>query len=325
MTVSFAQSYQFSKITTLDATEPKKVDSVYQTLPNVAHLLDYLASESSRGYVDALFADKADDWLFAKYNSLISQSDNALSGVISSCQTSVQLFDLDDDIRQIVSSDSIGNFAQLRKEPTTLYLISSTVKMEYYAPLMSLFLEQYFESFFAELPTDEEYDVYFQLDEAPVLKLDNLDTICANVRKHRGNICCVGQDPYSQFARIYGNDARDSILANLKTKVYFSTTLEQAKRLEQIMGSFEFQDDYNESKRTVRSLMTVDEILTIPENKLLIHVSGKRPMVTRFKPYFKEPKYKRLSELPPYKIEQTNHSTVQLLPLKEMYPQNDAS
>lgn len=299
----------------------KKLEPRYQTLPNACFLLDNLAGESTREYIDRLFADKADEWLFTKYISICSQSDNTFSGVISTAQTALQIFDLDDDIRRLVSADTIGDFHQLRKEPTSFYLISSTTKIDYYAPIITLFLDQYFEAFFSRLPEEEDdLDVYFHLDEAPVLRFEGLDTICANIRKYRGSMCLLAQDASAQFARVHGEQARDSILSNLKTKVYYSVSYNEAIRLERELGAFEYKDYFDGFTVKKRSLKTVDELMQIPENKVLITQTGKRPVLTRFVPYYKDSKYRKLSELPPYEIKDQILPEIELVPLKTMYP-----
>lgn len=302
-----------------------QIGTQYQTLPNVAHLLDYLAGEKTRLYIDALFDDFGDPWLRTKYKSLMSQSDNALSGVISTAQTSVQFFDLDEDIKRLVSSDTLGDFDQIRRERTSFYLVSSTTKGAYYGPLMSILLEQYFEDFFSRLPDESDLPVYFNLDEIPLLRLENLDSICANVRKHLGAICILSQDPYSQLATVYGEYKRDAILSNMKTRAYYSVNLEQARRLETELGVFEYADNYDEDRVKTRSLKTASELLLMKENEVLITHTGSKPMLTKFTPYYKDKRMLALSKLEPYEVEPISHSSVSLLPLESMYPKIDPS
>ncbi|GEM_PF-6733115 len=298
----------------------KKVGHPYDTLPNVAHLLDNLASEINRPYVDSLFMDLADDWLFQKYEAITSQSGTVFQGVLSSCQSAVQFFDLDDDIRRLVSTDELGDFELLRTEPTTFYLVSSTTKGSYYGPLMSILMDQFFESFFSRIPSDDEYDVFFHLDEAPVFRLDNLDTVCANIRKHHGSICLLAQDPWAQFTSIYGEHKTKAILSNLKTKAYFSMNYDTAKRVEQELGIFTYEDEFDEDKVKTRSLRTASELMQIPENQVLITHSGHKPILTEFTPYYLDSSCYRHTELDPYEITPKEHNPVHLLPLKKMYP-----
>lgn len=303
-----------------------QIETRYQTLPNVAHLLDYLAGEKTRAYIDALFDDFGDPWLRAKYKSLMSQSDNALSGVISTAQTSIQFFDLDEDIKRLVSDDTLGDFDQIRKERTSFYFVSSTTKGAYYGPLMSILLEQYFESLFSRLP-DESSDLpmYFNLDEIPLLRLENLDSICANIRKHNGAICILSQDPYSQLATVYGEHKRDAILSNMKTRAYYSVNLEQARQLETELGAFEYADNYDEDRVKTRSLKTTSELLLMKEDEVLITHTGSKPSLTKFTPYYKDKRILALSKIDPYEIEPISHSSVTLLPLSSMYPKIDPS
>lgn len=302
----------------------KKCEQQYHTLPNVAMLLDMISSESSRPYVDSLFLDVADDWLFQKYESITSQSDTVFQGVVSSCQSAVQFFDLDDDIRSLVSHDELGDFEDIRKKRTSFYLISSTTKGDYYGPIMSILLDQLFENFFSRLPEDGDHDVYFHIDEAPVLKLDNLDTICANVRKHGGAICLVAQDPHSQLATVYGERKMESILANLKTKAYFSVSPQNAKRLESELGIYTYEDEHDEKKVKTRSLKTASELLLIPQGQVLITMSGQKPLLASFTPFYQDRKcIKAIEESEAVQIEPRELGDVPILPLKSMYPNSE--
>lgn len=204
--------------------------------------------------------------------------------------------------------------------------MSSTTKGAYYGPLMSILLEQYFEDFFSRLP-DEESDlpVYFNLDEIPLLKLENLDSICANVRKHCGAICILSQDPFSQLATVYGEHKRDAILSNMKTRAYYSVNLEQARRLETELGAFEYADNYDDDRVKTRSLKTASELLLMKENEVLITHTGSKPILTKFTPYYKDKRMLALSKLEAYEIEPINHNSVSLLPLESMYPKIDPS
>ncbi len=298
----------------------KTQEKQYQTLVNVAHLLDLMQSSKYKLLVDHLFSKFADEELFVKYTSITSQSDNTFSSIVSSAQSAVQIFALDENIAEICSSDTIGDFGGIRNELTALYLHSSTAKMRYFSKITSIFLSQYFENFFEELPTPEMQDVFFHLDETPILSIGSLDIICANIRKYRGAIMCVCQNAQAQLFAKYGKRA-DAIVSNLRTKVYLSADLHTATALERTLGRYEFEDRQDRNRLKMRSVLTADEIMSLPTNRALILVSGMRTIFARVKPYFKVRKLLELSKLPPY--ESNRHigsDTIQLLPLEELFP-----
>ncbi len=298
----------------------KTQEKQYQTLSNVAYLLDLMQAEASKDLVDKLFAKQASEELFVKYASITSQSTNTFSSVISTAQSAVQIFALDENIAEITSSDTIGDFDSIRNELTALYLHSSTAKMRYYSKVTSIFLSQYFENFFEKLPTKDMQDVFFHLDETPILSISSLDIICSNIRKYRGAIMCVCQNAQAQLFAKYGKRA-DAIISNLRTKVYLSADLNTATALERTLGRYEFEDKQDNDKLKSRSVLTADEIMSLPTYRALILVSGMRTIFARVKPYFLVRKLRELSELPPHQNSQiVATSEIALLPLQEMFP-----
>ncbi|WP_339883558.1 type IV secretory system conjugative DNA transfer family protein [Polaribacter vadi] len=292
----------------------------YQTLTNVAYLLDVLQSKDSKTLVDHLFAKYADEGLFVKYTSISSQSTNTFSSIVSTAQSAVQIFALDENIAEITSSDTIGDFDSIRNELTALYLHSSTAKMRYYSKITSIFLSQYFENFFEELPAPEMEDVFFHLDETPILSIGSLDIIASNIRKYRGALMCVCQNAQSQLTAKYQKRA-EAVISNLRTKIYLSADLQTATALERTIGKYEFVDKQDNDKLKNRSVLTADEIMSLPTNRALVLVSKMRSVFARLKPYYKVKRLRELSELPPYTNEVTQASQkIQLLPLQEMFP-----
>ncbi|WP_299884360.1 type IV secretory system conjugative DNA transfer family protein [uncultured Lacinutrix sp.] len=297
----------------------KTQDKQFHTLTNVAHLLDIMQSVKHKILIDHLFSKYADEELFVKYTSITSQSDNTFSSIVSTAQASIQIFALDENIAEITSSDTIGDFDSIRNELTALYLHSSTAKMRYYSKITSIFLSQYFESFFEELPTKQMYDVYFHLDETPILSIGSLDIIASNIRKYRGAIMCVCQNAQAQLTAKYGKRA-DAIISNLRTKVYLSADLNTATALECTLGRYEFEDKKDKDRLKSRAVLTADEIMSLPTNRALILVSGMRTIFARVKPYFKVRALRELSELPPYEANHIGSTAIKLLPLEELFP-----
>ena len=298
----------------------KTQEMQYQNLSNVAYLLDMMQAGHTTDLVDQLFDTYADKELFVKYASIKSQSPNTLSSVLGTAQTAVQLFTLDENIATITATDNIGDFNDLRKTPSALYIHSSIAKMHYYSKISSIFLSQFFERFFEELPQKEMLDMYFHLDELPVLSINSLDVICANIRKYRGAIMAVTQDARAQLTARYGHRAQ-AILSNLRTKIYLSANVQTAMELERTLGRYDFNDKQDGDRLKSRAVFTVDEIMALPANRALVFVSGMRMMKVRVRPYFKVKKLRKLTELPPFLSDvSTSSGTVSLIPLEKFFP-----
>lgn len=300
----------------------KMLAKEYQTLYQASHLLDLMQSKKTAYLVDNLFSEgNVSEELHIKYASIVSQSPNTLSSVLATAQTAVQIFSLDENIAEITATDTIGDFNDLRKEGTVLYIHSSTSKMRYYSKVTSIFISQYFEAFFEELPTPDMEDVYFHLDETPVLSIGSLDIIASNIRKYRGALMLVCQNAQAQLTAKYGKRA-DAILSNLRTKVYMSADLTTATQLERTLGRYEYNDHQDRDKLKMRNVLTADEIMSLPPDKALIMVSGMRGVLARVKPYFKVRALREMTSIPPVRNSEhyVSGDAIPLLPLKEMYP-----
>jgi type IV secretory pathway TraG/TraD family ATPase VirD4 len=285
----------------------------HQTLAEAARIIDLLQSKTGQGEVDQLVASLAeqDTGLFEKYAALISNSENTLSGILASASTAVSMLVLDENIIQIISSDTLGDFRQWRKQKTVVYLHSSTVNMRYYSKLSSLFLQQYFEVLFESLPESDDNSVDFILDEAPLLSIE-LDVLAANVRKYRGSLMLICQDSEAQLTATYGRERAQSILSNLKTKIFLSASLHLAQSLSKELGSYEYEDSKTKHKRE-RALLTADEIMTLPQDRGIITVSGQGPILARLKPFYKIPEWTERAALAAIEGS-SNQKGIQLLP-----------
>lgn len=256
-----------------------------QNLANVFHLLELMQGELET--IDKLFAEKASEKLWQKYKSLMGNSENTKASIISSAQASVSFIGDDPILSQLTSTDTF-DFASMRSEKTVLFLKCPLGDMSYYSTLLSIFFEQFFAEIFTELPTDEDDHIFVIIDELSSLYLPNLANIISNVRKFKIPILGVLQSE-NQLYNNYGEYNAKTILNNCATKVYFTGLTDECNRLEKILGQYTYEDKETGSKRT-RSLMTVDEIRTMPKDRVLIIPSGMRPIYAKTTPYYKQRK-----------------------------------
>lgn len=277
------------KILVLAMRIAKQLPEEYQNLNAVAQLIERLSDEQCSQQLDKLVAivSENDLGLFEAYSSIISMSTDTRSSAYATSSTAVSMFLMDENIARITSSDTLGAFEGFRREKTALFLSSSTVNMSYYSPITNVFLQQYTENFFKSLPKDEELDIFFHLDEAPILKVP-LDVWASNVRKYRGALMCVGQDSKAQFTDRYGSQKAQAILSNLKTKLFLSPSNSMAKELERELGDYQYTDKKTGQVRT-RPLMKAFEILQMPKNEGLITQFGDKPLKPKLTPYYKIP------------------------------------
>lgn len=276
----------------------KELPSQYDTLYNLYQFVERLQSEIDRDSFDKLVVTLSENKpeLFATYSSIVSMSENTLSGVLSTLSTALSIYGLDEDLEQITSKDTLGNFSDFRTKSTIVFIKSSTTKMEYYSPISTLFFNQYFDTFFKVLPSDDELDVLFVLDEMPVIRINSLDIISANIRKYRGNLLCVVQAK-SQIINTFGKEKAHTITSNLTTHVYLSIDLEEATQLEKELGTYTYEKE-NTKQTITRPLQTKTELMALQsQGKGIVTLSGKRPLLITFTPYFKTPSMLRKSKI----------------------------
>lgn len=291
----------------------KKQEEQYQNLFNVRQLLNRLGGDPKS--VDDLFSKHADDVLFAEYKSFIAFDDKVVSGILATCKAALQIFS-DEAVAKVTSVDNIS-MQEFRDSPCALFIQNSVADQKYYSVLTSLFFEQFFNFLLGRFPKENEQDIFLLIDEASSLNLPTLPLAVANVRKHRSGIMLLVQD-FAQLVHHYGRYDADAIKSNCFAKMYFTgQSLETTKELESTLGKFEYEDE--DGKKTVRPLMTNDEIRTIKSDKALLICGNHLPILTRLRPYYKKSLYKNYSAIPPKTIhkqmEADNEKAIPILPM----------
>ncbi|WKD85201.1 Protein VirD4 [Polaribacter huanghezhanensis] len=261
-------------------TAPK----VNQNLANVFRLLELLQAEPKD--IDALFADKAPEYLWRKYKSLMGNSENTRASIISSAQASLSFIGNDKTLSDLTSIDTF-NFDDFRREKTVVFLRCPLGDMNYYSTILSILFEQFFSHVFNELPKQEDDDIFVLIDELSSLHLPNLSNIISNARKFKIPILGVLQSE-NQLYNNYGSYNAKTILNNANVKVYFTGLTDESIHLEKTLGTYEYQDDKGIKRK--RSLMTSDEIRTMSKDTILVIPSGMRPLRCKVTPYYKQQK-----------------------------------
>lgn len=296
-------------------TQPEE----YQNFPNVLNLLNLMGASPES--VDALFSRNANGKLFNEYKSFLAADAKVVSGVVSTCKSALQIFN-DESIARVTSTDNIS-FEGFRNKPTVLFVQNSVADQRYYSTLTSIFFEQLFSYTLSRFPKEGEQNLYYLIDECSSLHLPTLPLAMANIRKHRGGIMLLIQT-YSQVEFQYGKQNAEAIRSNCFAKMYFTgQSLETAKELEQILGKFEYKD--KDDKKQIRSLMTSDEIRTMPIDRAILICGHHAPIKAKLNPYYKSYKYKKYSLIPPPESVSANDiDTIPVLPLTTKSNNNES-
>lgn len=170
--------------------------------------------------------------------------------------------------------------------------------MHYYGALSSLFFQQFLNEILIRIPSQNENNIFFLIDEASSMYLPGLSATVSNIRKFRGGIMLVYQD-YHQLEHVYGSYEAKNISANCYAKVYMpGQPIETCKMLETTLGKFEYEDD--KKIRHTRQLMMADEIRMT--DKAIVLIGNKPPIHATLHPYYKNRKLKSLTEIPPFTL-----------------------
>lgn len=275
----------------------KKQDKQYQNLYNVRQLLNQItvSETGASSPVDELFKVYADDVLFNEYTSFLQYDAKLITSCIATCKSALQIF-ADENCAKVTSFDTIS-MQDFRTKKIALFINTAITDQRYYNVLTNIFAEQFFAEILSHIPSSEKRDIFFLLDECSSLKLPTLPLVAANIRKSRGALMVVVQD-FRQLVRSYGKDDAEAIRSNLYSRLYFTgQALETARELESILGKTEYEDE--EKRKQVRSLMTADEIRTMPPKRAILLCGHHKPIKVKLYPYYEDRAMKRYSELPP--------------------------
>lgn len=267
----------------------RELDPVYQNIANILDLLTLLAGEPDK--VDYLYSKYAPGPLFQRYKATISQSDRTFSGIISTAQASLMVYQ-NPEVASVTAFDSI-DFSELRKRETVIYIQNPILEQQFLAPIVSVFFNQLFDSLMREIPEEDDLDVFFLVDEAATFNI-NWPLILSQVRKFRVG-CCLAVQTYEQLVDAYKSQGAETIRNNCFSQLQFpNMPLGSARDLEQTLGRYTYEDEKG-IKRT-RSLRTADELRMMEESILL--VGNNPPFKLSMTPWYKS-KFRKKAAIPP--------------------------
>lgn len=276
--------------------QPKK----YHNLYNLRYLLELFNSKTTVKQIDALFA-QSDEATFSSYRAFIGYGEKIVQGVVATCLASLALLQ-DEDIARVTSVDTLGDFQGLRKNKQAIFLQNNVTDLEYLRFVVDLFMGQVFEYLLSNMPSQDDLDMFFVLDEfGSSMKIPNAASAFATLRKTRTGLIIINQSQ-NQLVHNYGGPDAETIISNCYTKLYLPGGLDltTAKKLEQRSGKFEYVD--NDGVRRVRELITASEVLQIPQETGLLDVGNLPLMKLSMTPYYKKFTLGGKRDIPPLEL-----------------------
>lgn len=282
----------------------------FRNLANVYRLI--LEFQASPHLIENLMASKAPEDVFRKFRALAGASENTRKSVVATALTALSFIGEDTVLSDITSRTTI-RFEDFRARPLALFVHVPVGDVRFYAPIVSLFFQEFYRFAFSYLPSESEKDVCMILDEFDLLTaIRDYSEIISNARKFK-----IPQQIILQSEALlskYGDKAKN-ILNNCNVKSYYAGLGEEAYQLERILGNFEYKDEKSGGIRQ-RALMTASEIREM-KDEILVIVSGEKPLKVPITPAFKQPDLVRKLHLRSQRRQPTPNYTVSYLDLSQ--------
>lgn len=282
----------------------------FRNLANVYRLI--LEFQASPHLIENMMASKAPEDVFRKFRALAGASENTRKSVVATALTALSFIGEDTVLSDITSRTTI-RFEDFRVRPLALFVHVPVGDVRFYAPIVSLFFQEFYRFAFSYLPSKSEKDVCMILDEFDLLTaIRDYSEIISNARKFK-----IPQQIILQSEALlskYGDKAKN-ILNNCNVKSYYAGLGEEAYQLERILGNFEYKDEKSGGIRQ-RALMTASEIREM-KDEILVIVSGEKPLKVPITPAFKQPDLVRKLNLRSQRRQPTPNYTVSYLDLSQ--------
>jgi type IV secretory pathway TraG/TraD family ATPase VirD4 len=271
----------------------ESLDPKYHNLANVYRLI--LEYQGDPEVIELLFAEKASEAVFQKFKALSGASENTRKSIISSSLSSLSFLGDDPTLCEITSHSNII-FQDFRESPHALFVHVPVSDTSFYAPILSLFFQDFYRFAFSRIPGDEELDVMMMLDEFDTLgAISDYSSIISNSRKFKipQNIFLQSRFQLSK----YGDQAK-TILNNCAVKCYYGGLgTEESEELERNLGKYEYTVDKERKQTKTRSLMTASEIREM-KGEILVFQSGEKPLKVNITEAYKQPTLMKRLNMP---------------------------
>lgn len=184
------------------------------------------------------------------------------------------------EIRNLTNADTI-RFEKFRTQKTVLFLKLPVGVSSRYAPVLNLFYTQFFRYLLNTDIDQTALPIYFLLDEfANLKKVPDFSRTLTLIRSRRVSINVIVQS-LNQLDAVYGKEDAETIIGNCASLIAYAGIRDKRSLefLSQMLGQTtkEMFTPGSFGVRTFsRSLMTIDEIRTMPSHKGLF-IFGNRP------------------------------------------------
>lgn len=191
--------------------------------------------------------------------------------------------------------DDVMNY----EKAVSLYLVASSADRAILQPIFRLMLDFFLRRNMKNLTERKKHKCLLLLDEFPQIgKIDQFEMAIATMAGYQLRSLIIIQN-LSQLYSIYGKDT--SIISNCAIRVFYTPNDDNTpKVISNMLGKetitvtskSETSNLFKKNKswqQTARDLMTVDEVLNLPESQEIVFINGKRPILAKKLLYYKIP------------------------------------
>ena len=272
----------FKLIQDLIAKKPAKT-SKDKTQMYFAELMDMLPSEHKA------------KWLAG---AALNSSDQAMLSVMSTALSRLNSF-LDSEMEQILCFGTAIDAEKFCSEKCAVFVILPEEDQSKYF-MVSLLIQQLYREILSiadEKGGTLDKRVMFYCDELGTFpKIDGLEAMFSAGRSRKISIVAIIQS-FAQLEQTYGKQGMEIITDNTQLTVFggFAPNSQSAEVLSKALGeqtvlsgSVSHGREQSKSLQMIgRSLMTVDELKSMPKGQFIVMKTGTHPMISKLKLYFK--------------------------------------
>ena len=245
--------------------------------------------------MDKLPAEHKAKW-FA--GSALNSSEQAMASVMSTALSRLNAF-LDSELEQILCFDTEIDAERFCNQKSAIFLVMPEEDSSKYF-MVSLIVQQLYREILAVADENGgklKNRVMFYLDEFGTLpKIESAEMMFSASRSRRMSIVAIIQS-FAQLDKNYGKEGGEIIVDNTQITIFggFAPNSESAETLSKALGTKTVQsgsismgkDQPTQSLQMMeRSLMTADELKSLPKGTFIVMKTGAYPMQVHLKLFF---------------------------------------
>lgn len=283
-----------------------------------------LILDTDQKQLEMIFENSTAD-VRAQYNIFkqAAGSEKTASSIKTVLASNLQLF-TDPSLASVTEKSEFHPYV-LKDEPTAIYIMCPERRSSYASPFMSVFYSQVINKIMEYKGND--LPIYMMLDEfANIGVIPNFGQLAATCRSRKLSLT-VGIQGIEQLHQNYGKENGDSILNNLKSKIFYPGLAPATAQVASQLCGFttvatesksEGKDKNSKSTSTSyqrRELLDADEIRRLPGDEILLVIHNREPIIDKQNKYYQDKTFlNKLKEVPlpvrdDYKPEESGFAT----------------